>query len=237
MKEAYPLYATIKLLISISLENMLKTKVGHFCVTLLTSLAITSCSNAQESVVPEVQDLVGVRGSSGEQALKSRGYTHVGTDQSEGVARSYYQEADTNKCVEVITEDGRYQSLLYVPDADCKRVADAQLGITDEPQAPGSFKTVCGVIVDGETTSYLCDVSNDYESGKLVKTTLSYPDIVFTLVWLEGDQVRMETEGAAPQEGTFSTYEGETDIVVSDKTYFYYSDQDLAAMEVKNFSP
>jgi hypothetical protein len=215
---------------------MLKIKVGCFFATTISSLAVTTCTIAQEKV-PQLQYLIGVRGSSGQQVLESRGYTHVGTDKSDGVVRSYYREAETDKCLEVITEDGLYQSLIYAPESDCQKVANAQVGITDGPQVPGSFKTVCGVIVNSETTRYLCDVSDEYEDGKLSKTTLRFPDIVFTLVWLEGDRVRMETEGVVPQEATFSISEGETDIFVSDKTYFYYSDPELAIMEVKNFRP
>lgn len=215
---------------------MVKTKIGCFIAAAISSFAATTVAVAQYKV-PQLQDLVGVRGSSGEQILKSRGYKYVGADKSDGVARSFYEETETGKCLQVITDEGRYQSLLYIPESDCKRVADAQVGISDEPQAPGSFKTVCGVIVNKVTSRYLCDVSNEYDNGNLSRTTLRYPDLVFTLVWLGGDQVRMETQGAVPQEATFSTSEGETDIFVSDKTYFYYSDPELAAMEVKSFRP
>jgi hypothetical protein len=42
---------------------------------------------------------------------------------------------------------------------------------------------------------------------------------------------------AAPTPATYSLHEGETDILVADKTYFYYSDRGLAAMEVEHFKP
>ena len=155
-----------------------------------------------------------------------------------GLTKYYYRDAHfsdkwTTKCEAVMTIR-RVQELKAL-GTGINWKADARVGITDEPQAPGSFKTVCGVIVNRKTTSYLCDVSNEYENGKLSKTTLRFPSIVFTLVWLEGDKVRMETERTIPYEGTFSTYEGETDIVVSERTYFYYSNPELAAMEVENF--
>ena len=48
----------------------------------------------------------------------------------------------------------------------------------------------------------------------------------------------VQIEGlAAPIPATYSTSEGETDVVFDGKTYFYYSDRGMAAMEIKRFKP
>ncbi len=202
----------------------------------MTLFAVTTGVNAQE-IPTALQKLVGARGSSGETQLRSQGYEFVGGEVEGNNAYTYYREPQTNNCLQVTTADGRYRSLKYTSDADCERVANARLGITDEPIPPGAFKTVCGVIVDGKTYRYLCNVTNHFTGEKLTKTTLSYPDVVFDLVWLSDDRLRMESQGIKPQEYQYSTSEGETDIITPDKVYFYYSNPELAAIEVKNFQP
>jgi len=61
-----------------------------------------------------VADLIGVRASSGEQALQERGYNYVsGEELSNGVA-TYWIEGSTGQCVEVVTSDGVYQDIFEV---------------------------------------------------------------------------------------------------------------------------
>lgn len=72
-----------------------------------------------QTPVPALQDLVGVRGSSGETEMQNRGYHFVATDKSESGVYMYWREKQTKKCVTVRVEDGRYQSIVYAPDSDC----------------------------------------------------------------------------------------------------------------------
>ncbi|MGP1387161.1 MAG: hypothetical protein ACTS2F_26620 [Thainema sp.] len=66
------------------------------------------------SVHRRVADLIGVRASSGEQALQDRGYNYVtGEELSDGVA-TYWIEGSTGQCVEVITSNGVYQDIFEV---------------------------------------------------------------------------------------------------------------------------
>lgn len=75
--------------------------------------------NAQDKV-PDLQDLVGVRGSSGEMEMKNRGYEFLRTDKSDSGVYMYWQESSSGKCVTVRVEEGRYQSFVYTPDFDCQ---------------------------------------------------------------------------------------------------------------------
>ncbi len=95
--------------------------VKNSLVTLVFSALtlITSQVNAQ-TPAPSLQDLVGVRGSSGEMELKRRGYQFLRTEKSETDAYSYWRETSTGKCLTVRTSNGRYQSLVYAPNFDCQ---------------------------------------------------------------------------------------------------------------------
>ncbi len=65
-----------------------------------------------------LQDLVGARASSGETQLMERGYVNVGG--SKQGASSYTTWHKGSACVMVRTEQGRYQSLVDAPGADCQ---------------------------------------------------------------------------------------------------------------------
>jgi len=96
------------------------------------------------------------------------------------------------------------------------------------------FDTVCGVIVDGQTHEYKCAAVDFYDGGRKVKTALHFPDMNMRVVWKSGNNVVLHFEGMNPQNATFSTSEGETDIFFEGKTYFYTSDKGKAEWEVKN---
>lgn len=195
----------------------------------LLAFTIATRVNAQTPVT-NLQDLVDARGSSGEAELQNRGYEFIRTEKSEDSAYSYWTENETGKCVTVRTENGRYQSLVYAPSSDCGTASASNLKTE-------TFETICGVIVDGQNYSYLCEVSEQYNGENKVKTTLRYPDIELQLIWKPDNQVSINTTGASSIEATYSTSEGETDIFTSEKTYFYISDKNMAAWEVENFQP
>lgn len=57
-----------------------------------------------------VQDLVGVRASSGEQELEDRGYRYTSTSKSGGASYTTWRKGSS--CVKVRTANGRYESLV-----------------------------------------------------------------------------------------------------------------------------
>jgi len=73
------------------------------------------------NAAPNVQDLVGARGSSGEMALEQRGFEWVKTDKTSDSAYSYWQHKATGQCLTVRTVDGRYASLVPSPSFDCRK--------------------------------------------------------------------------------------------------------------------
>lgn len=90
-----------------------------FSVLLGFLTLITTQVSAQDKV-PSLQDLVGVRGSSGEMEMKNRGFEFLRTDKSEAGVYMYWREVSSGKCVTVRLEEGRYQSLIYAPGFDCQ---------------------------------------------------------------------------------------------------------------------
>ena len=74
---------------------------------------------AQEPV-RNLQDLIGARGGDGEYQMKQRGYSYVRTEKAGDRSYSYWREYRSNRCVTVQTADGRYRSIVYAPDSDCR---------------------------------------------------------------------------------------------------------------------
>lgn len=203
--------------------------IGYSTGALAAVLIFTQAALAQDPA-PGLQDLVGARGSSGEQALQERGYKFVKGEKSGGASYTNWRNARTGQCVIVQTVNGRYQSLVKAPDADC------QGGAAESAPAPGrgGFATVCGVIVDGKTYRYKCTVEGAAPGGP-GKTVVHYPDQNITLNWRGGRRGSVTFEGMKPQPVTFNTSEGNTQFIFEGKTYFYVSDRGAAEMEVKHF--
>jgi len=97
-----------------------------------------------------------------------------------------------------------------------------------------SFDTVCGVIVNGQTYRYRCNVADHYAGGQKVRTTLRMPDQTIELTWKRGNRVGLQCEGMVAMEARYARAEGETNWVFEEKTYFYISNKDMARMELRD---
>ena len=125
----------------------------------------------------------------------------------------------------------------YLQEGTCDSMATGRAPDLREPRSD-SFQTVCGVIIDGKTHSYLCTVTEIKGNKGIERTALRFPDQEIQLVWGKGKQVDVLFEGlASATPATYSTDEGETDLFIEDKTYFYYSDRGMAAKAVEHFKP
>jgi hypothetical protein len=195
----------------------------------LAAFLLAPAAYAQDPA-PGLQDLVGARGSSGEQALKERGYRFVKGEKSGNDSYTNWRNARTGQCITVRTADGRYQSLVTAPAFDCRG------GAAESAPAPGpgSFATVCGVTVEGKPYRYRCTVEGAAPGGP-GKTVVHYPDQTITLNWRGARRGSVTFEGMKPQPVRFSTSEGSTQFIFEGKTYFYVSDPGAARMEVQNF--
>ncbi|HOW76363.1 MAG TPA: hypothetical protein P5102_06430 [Candidatus Competibacteraceae bacterium] len=208
--------------------------IGYSAGILAALLVLTPAAYAQDPA-PDLQDLVGAKGSSGEQALQKRGFKFVKGEKSGSDSYTNWRNARTGQCIIVHTAEGRYQSLVKAPDPDCQ-----VSGAADGVPAPGfsehgsRFDTVCGVTVGSKTYRYKCLVEGTAPGGS-GKTVVHYPDQKITLHWRGGKRVGVEFEGMKTQQTTFSTSEGSTQFMYEGKPYFYVSDPGAAEWEVKHF--
>ena len=207
-------------------------KIGYSLAALAAACLLAQGAYAQDPA-PGLQDLVGARGSSGEQALEDRGYKFVTGEKSGSDSYTNWRNSRSGQCIIVRTANGRYQSIVSAPDFDCRG------GAAESAPAPGAgsggrFATVCGVIVDGKTYRYKCTVSGAAPGGP-GKTVINYPDQKITVNWRGPKRGSVIFEGMKPQPMRFSTSEGTTQFIFEGKTYYYVSNQGMAEWEIKNF--
>ena len=115
---------------------------------------------------PGLQDLVGARGSSGEQALQERGYKFVKGEKSGSDSYTNWRNARTGQCIIVRTANGRYQSLVTAPAFDCRGGAAESAPAPGPGGSGGRFATVCGVTVEGKHYRYKCTVEGAAPGGR-----------------------------------------------------------------------
>ena len=180
-----------------------------------------------------LQDLINVRGSSGEAEMEKRGYEAVRSDAvGDNERRMYWRDGASGRCVAVRVADGRYQSLSEVPREDCAAATAASA-----PTAPlpaDAFATVCGVLVNGQTYRYKCTV-NGAAPGGPGETVLNYPDQKIALKWLGPKRLAVTFEGMNPQELGYVQAEGNIEFNYEGSVYMYTYNLESAALEVKNF--
>lgn len=70
---------------------------------------------------PDLADLVGARAAGGETQLEARGYAFVTTNTVRDTKWSFWWNDRTRQCVQVATNNGRYQAVQRVPEANCRQ--------------------------------------------------------------------------------------------------------------------
>lgn len=151
-------------------------------LTMLLGLAPMASAMAQDAP-SDVRDLVGARGAGGETQLQSRGYVNVGGRTGDDRKWTYWWNDRRGVCLSVATVNGRYDSIVATPSADCRRPGPGHPGPRPErppipsplpgpvggPVANGrvedirfdrgaSSTTRRGVVRGYETMTYLLDV-------------------------------------------------------------------------------
>jgi hypothetical protein len=88
-------------------------------LALLTTSALVSAPAASAAPPGDVADLVGARGSSGEQEMQSRGYAYVTMTQG----TQYWWNAASRSCVGIRVANGRYRSVDAASASRCGQQA------------------------------------------------------------------------------------------------------------------
>jgi hypothetical protein len=207
--------------------------IGYSLGALAAAFLLAPAAHAQDPA-PGLQDLVGARGSSGEQVLQDRGYKFVTGEKSGGDSYTYWRNTRTGQCIVVHTANGRYESLAKALEMSCRGGASVAAPAKGPGAQSGRFATVCGATVEGKPYRYKCTVQGAPPGGP-GKTVVRYPDQTITLNWRGARRGSVTFEGMKPQQVRFSTSEGDTQFIFEGKTYFYVSDRGAAEMEVRNF--
>lgn len=207
--------------------------IRHVVGALVSAFILTQAALAQDPA-PGLQDLVGARGSSGEQVLQERGYTYVKGEKSGGGSYTYWRKGRNGQCIVVHTAEGRYQSIVTAMDLSCQGSASDGVPAPGFDEHGSRFATVCGVTVGSKTYRYKCTVEGAAPGGP-GKTVIHYPDQKITLQWQSAKRGKVIFEGMKPQPMTFNTSEGSTQFIYEGKPYFYVSDPGAAEWEIKHF--
>jgi len=207
-------------------------------VVAVAALVLTAGSAVAQDPVRQLQDLRNSSVGRVGYEMQQRGYTWL-KDETAGVDKwDYWRENRTGRCVSVHSSNAQVHDLTYAPAFDCGDEAAVQQPAHGMEHDYGDeFQTVCGVMVQGRTYRYLCDVKDYFNGRHKVATDLRFPDQLLRLTWRSGNQVTLNFEGMTPQYARYATHEGETNFQFEDKTYFYYSDRNMARWEVENFRP
>jgi hypothetical protein len=71
------------------------------------------------SAYDSIEDLVGIRASSGEQELENFGYSNYNTITAGESRLAYWWNRREQRCIVVTTQDGRYESIVDQPEVMC----------------------------------------------------------------------------------------------------------------------
>lgn len=203
----------------------------RFSLVLAAVFAGAGMLTAQEPVAP-LRDLVGAKGAGGENEMQNRGYKLANSGKAGDSSFTYWREPMSNRCVAVRTTDGRYASITYTGDADCKA------GSAPAPAGGGgdSLATVCGVETGGKTYRYRCQLRTEGCEGQgFCRSTLTMPDLELKITWGKNDQIEVLASGMNPQKAISSFRDGQTRFDFGGNTYFVYRSPDRAKRELANF--
>lgn len=88
---------------------------------LISAVLIGAGSVSAQDTPSDLQNLVGARASSGEATLKRLGYRFIKTTEGDDRKWSNWWRASSKTCVTIATVEGRYDSIVTGPAADCNQ--------------------------------------------------------------------------------------------------------------------
>lgn len=97
-------------------------------------VALFGAAQANAETPPELRDLVGARGSSGETQLESRGYTYISTTEGADRKWTYWWNASRQQCISVATVEGRYDSIESTLPPDCGESGSTAAQTSETPE-------------------------------------------------------------------------------------------------------
>jgi hypothetical protein len=94
---------------------------GKLCAAAATAAMVVVPVAAMAKTPGSVRDLVGARGSSGQEQLEYRGFHLISGHTEYDSKINYWWNGNTKECIKVVTYDGNYQSIDQTTNADCNQ--------------------------------------------------------------------------------------------------------------------
>ena len=94
---------------------------SKICALLATAAMAVAPVAAVAKTPASVRDLVGAKGSSGEDQLEYRGFHRISSHADYDSKINYWWNGNTKECVKVMTYDGNFQSIDQTTNADCNQ--------------------------------------------------------------------------------------------------------------------
>lgn len=140
-------------------------------VVLVCGVVGLSALPAAAQVTPsDVADLVGARAAGGESELASRGYINVGGRSGADRKWTYWWNDRRGVCLSVATVEGRYDSLVASPSAECQQGNAPGDNRQDRPQEFGygppsrnDYREHIALICYGESQKMTTQTQSGYE--------------------------------------------------------------------------
>ncbi|MBU1375107.1 MAG: hypothetical protein KKE02_16235 [Alphaproteobacteria bacterium] len=131
--------------------------------SILLASALSAGAATAQVTPSDVRDLAGARAAGAESELASRGYVTAGGRTGDDRKWTYWWNATRGVCLSVATMNGRYDSIVSTPAADCRQGGG---GVSYQPDPPfrpdgGGYREHIALICYGEGEK----LSNEYRSG------------------------------------------------------------------------
>lgn len=94
---------------------------GNFCALLAAAGMVVAPVAAIAKTPGSVRDLVGAKGSSGNDQLEYRGFHLISGHAEYDSKINYWWNGNTKECIKVVTYDGNFQSIDQTTNADCNQ--------------------------------------------------------------------------------------------------------------------
>lgn len=139
-------------------------KPGFSIRAFLTVLGTAFATGVAAFTPSNVSDLVGVRASSGDSALSSRGYVHIETQKHGGGSYSQWWNPSLKSCLSVKTRDGRLQTINSAPASDCNQNPHHHKDDDDNSDAAAAALAIGAVALIGAVAA--SHKSHHHDDGK-----------------------------------------------------------------------
>lgn len=94
---------------------------GKLCAAAAAAAMVMAPMAASAKTPGSVRDLVGARGSSGDDQLEFRGFHRISGHTEYDSKINYWWNGNTKECIKVVTYDGNFQSIDQTTNADCNQ--------------------------------------------------------------------------------------------------------------------